>query len=154
MSQTKYKWMIFLVAILMASNVVLAFFLFSSEKKQEPKNSREDNAMAFYKEIGLSNNQIDTFKILKEEYFKEMRPIWGEIRGLKDSLYRNMGTLSKDSSAVKLIMLINQKNTAADNKTFDHFIVLRNKLDSGAHIKFDTSIAKMMNRPWGSRNRK
>jgi hypothetical protein len=110
--------------------------------------------MAFYKEIGLSNNQIDTFKILKDEYFNEMRPIWSEIRGMKDSLYRNMGKLSNDSAAVKLIFMINQKNTVADIKTFDHFIVLRNKLDTGSQVKFDTSIAKMMNRPWGSRNRK
>lgn len=154
MSQTKYKWLIFLVAILMVSNFVLAFFLFSSQKKETPRKSKDDFAMAFYKEIGLSNNQIDTFKILKDEYFKEMRPIWSEIRGMKDSLYRNMGSLSKDSSAIKLIFLINQKNTNADIKTFDHFIVLRNKLDTGAYIKFDTSIAKMMNRPWGNRNRK
>ncbi|MEY3348456.1 MAG: hypothetical protein ACK5AB_03940 [Bacteroidota bacterium] len=154
MSQTKYKWMIFLVTILLVSNVVLAFFLFSSEKKQEQRKSKDDFAMAFYKEIGLSATQIDTFKVLKDQYFKEMRPIWGEIRGLKDSLYRNMGRLSKDSSASDLILLINQKNTTADSKTFDHFIVLRNKLDSGAQIKFDTSIARMMNRPWGSRNRK
>ena len=154
MSQTKYKWLIFLIAILLVSNLVLAFFLFSSDKKQDQKRSRDDLAMAFYKEIGLSNTQIDTFKILKAEYFKEMRPIWSEIRGMKDSLYRNMGKLSKDSAAVKLIFMINQKNTVADIKTFDHFIVLRNKLDTGSQIKFDTSIAKMMNRPWGSRNRK
>ena len=153
MSQTKYKWLIFLIAILLVSNLVLAFFLFSSDKKQDQKKSRDDLAMAFYKEIGLSNTQIDTFKILKAEYFKEMRPIWSEIRGMKDSLYRNMGKLSKDSAAVKLIFMINQKNTVADIKTFDHFIVLRNKLDTGSQIKFDTSIAKMMNRPWGSRNR-
>jgi hypothetical protein len=154
MSQTKYKWLIFLVAILMVSNFVLAFFLFSSQKKETPRKSKDDFAMAFYKEIGLSNNQIDTFKILKDEYFKEMRPIWSEIRGMKDSLYRNMGKLSNDSAAVKLIFMINQKNTVADIKTFDHFIVLRNKLDTGSQVKFDTSIAKMMNRPWGSRNRK
>lgn len=154
MSQTKYKWLIFLVAILLVSNLVLAFFLFSSDKKQDQKKSRDDLAMAFYKEIGLSNTQIDTFKILKGEYFKEMRPIWSEIRGMKDSLYRNMGKLSNDSAAVKLIFMINQKNTVADIKTFDHFIVLRKKLDTGSQVKFDTSIAKMMNRPWGSRNRK
>lgn len=154
MSQTKYKWLIFLVAILLVSNIVLAFFLFTSDKKETPRKSKDDFAMAFYKEIGLSNNQIDTFKILKDQYFKEMRPIWSEIRGMKDSLYRNMGKLSNDSAAVKLIFMINQKNTVADIKTFDHFIVLRKKLDTGSQVKFDTSIAKMMNRPWGSRNRK
>ena len=154
MSQTKYRWMVFLVLILLISNIVLAFFLFSSDKKDDKKKSREDFAMAFYKEVGLNAQQIDTFKVLKEEYFKDMKPIWGEIRELKDSLYRNMGSLSKDSSAMSLIVIINQKNTLADQKTFQHFIKLRMKLDSAQQYRFDTSIAKIINRPWGSRNRR
>lgn len=153
MSQAKYKWMVFLVTILLISNIVLAFFLFSNDKKDEKKNGREDYAMMFYKELGLTSTQIDTFKLMKDEYFKEMKPIWGEIRDLKDSLYRNMGTLSQDSSAGSLIILINEKNKSADQKTFQHFIKLREKLDQTQQVKFDTSIAKMMNRPW-NRNRR
>ena len=110
MSQTKYRWMVFLVLILLTSNIVLAFFLFSNNKKDGKRNSKEDFAMMFYKELGLNTSQIDTFKTKKEDYFKEMRPLWGEIRELKDSLYRNMGTLGKDSSANTLIVLINDKN--------------------------------------------
>lgn len=154
MSQTKYRWMVFLVVILLISNIVLAFFLFSSDSKNDKKRGKEDYAMAFYKEVGLNTQQIDTFKALKEEYFKDMKPIWGEIRELKDSLYRNMGSLSKDSSAMILISMINQKNTLADQKTFSHFIKLRLKLDSTQQYRFDTSISKIINRPWGSRNRK
>ena len=48
---------------------------------------------------------------------------------------------------------INEKNKSADQKTFLHFIKLRGKLDQTQQVKFDTSIAKMMNRPW-NRNRK
>jgi len=154
MSQTKYRWMVFLVLILLISNIVLAFFLFSSGKSSDRRKGKEDLAMAFYKEVGLNEQQIDTFKVLKEEYFKEMKPIWGEIRELKDSLYRNMGSLSKDSSAMILIAIINQKNSLADQKTFSHFIKLRMKLDSTQQYRFDTSIAKIINRPWGSRSRK
>ena len=154
MSQTKYRWMVFLVLILLISNIVLAFFLFSSGKSSDRRKGKEDLAMAFYKEVGLNDQQIDTFKVLKEEYFKEMKPIWGEIRELKDSLYRNMGSLSKDSSAMILIAIINQKNSLADQKTFSHFIKLRMKLDSTQQYRFDTSIAKIINRPWGSRSRK
>jgi len=153
MSQTKYRWMVFLVLILLTSNIVLAFFLFSNNKKDGKRNSKEDFAMMFYKELGLNAAQIDTFKTKKEDYFKEMRPLWGEIRELKDSLYRNMETLGKDSSANTLIVLINDKNKFADQKTFHHFVMLRKLLDSSQQIKFDTSIAKMMNRPW-NRNRK
>jgi len=154
MSQTKYRWMVFLVLILLISNIVFAFFLFSSGKSSDRRKGKEDLAMAFYKEVGLNEQQIDTFKVLKEEYFKEMKPIWGEIRELKDSLYRNMGSLSKDSSAMILIAIINQKNSLADQKTFSHFIKLRMKLDSTQQYRFDTSIAKIINRPWGSRSRK
>jgi len=46
-----------------------------------------------------------------------------------------------------------KKNKSADQKTFLHFIKLRGKLDQTQQVKFDTSIAKMMNRPW-NRNRK
>jgi hypothetical protein len=145
--------MVFLVVILLASNIVLAFFLFFSGKTEQKRKSREDLAMAFYEDLGLDKQQIDTFKVAKDEYFKEMKPIWGEIRELKDSLYRNMGSFGSDSSGVTMLVLINQKNLSADQKTFQHFIYLRKKLDSSQQAKYDTVIAKMINRPW-NRSRK
>lgn len=153
MSQTKYRWMVFLVVVLLASNIILAFFLFFSGKTDEKKKSREDMAKAFYMDLGLDKPQIDTFILAKEEYFKEMKPIWSEIRELKDSLYRNMGTFGSDSSGVKMLVLINQKNLSADQKTFQHFTHLREKLNASQQAKYDTVIAKMINRPW-NRNRR
>lgn len=153
MSQTKYKWMVFLVVILLVSNITLAFFLFFGEKKEVKRKSREELAMEFYKDLGLNQVQIDSFKASKDEYFKEMRPIWGEVREMKDSLYRNMGKLNENHSAEQLLIAINQKNLVADQKTFQHFTHLRGKLQSSQYVKFDTLIAKMINRPW-NRNRK
>lgn len=153
MSQTKYKWLLFLILILLISNMVIAFFLFSTDKKENKWKGKEDFAMTFYKEVGLNPQQIDRFKVMKEEYFKDMKPIWEEMRELKDSLYRNMGLLSKDSSAMVLLTLINQKNAVADQKTFQHFIKLRNMLAPAQLYKFDTSVARIINRPWGRRNR-
>jgi len=134
MSQTKYRWMVFLVLILLISNIVFAFFLFSSGKSSDRRKGKEDLAMAFYKEVGLNEQQIDTFKVLKEEYFKEMKPIWGEIRELKDSLYRNMGSLSKDSSAMILIAIINQKNSLADQKNFQPLHQIKDEVGQYAAI--------------------
>lgn len=153
MSQTKYRWMVFLVIVLLASNITLAFFLFFAQKNDDRRKNREDIAMQVYKDLGLNKQQIDSFKLLKDEYFKEMKPLWGEIRGLKDSLYRNMGRMNADHTADQLLIAINQKNLSVDQKTFQHFITLRGKLETAQQAKFDTVIAKMINRPW-NRNRK
>ena len=63
MSQTKYKWMVFLVLILLISNMVLAFFLFFANDKREKKKGNPDEwAMKIYKDIGLDTAQIEIFK--------------------------------------------------------------------------------------------
>lgn len=41
MNQTTYKWMLFLVLILLISNVVMAFFLFGDEIKGGSKKGKE-----------------------------------------------------------------------------------------------------------------
>ncbi|MFN5421976.1 MAG: hypothetical protein ACK5AO_01805, partial [bacterium] len=104
MSQKKYTWMLFLIIVLLISNVVLAFFLFIDDnagKKDEKR--KEDYAMKVYKEIGLTPTQIDTFKIRKEEFFKNMKPLWNEIKMLKDSLYKNMEKGNSDSLSIEMI---------------------------------------------------
>ena len=85
MNQTKYKWMVFLVFILLLSNMVLAFFLFfANDKKSRKKENADDWAMKIYNEIGLDSAQIIVFKKEKDEYFNTMRPVWNENKMLKN----------------------------------------------------------------------
>jgi hypothetical protein len=152
MSQTKYKWMVFLVLILLISNMILAFFLFFASDKQEKKrDNSEEWAMKIYKEIGLDTIQIKAFKKEKDEYFSMMRPIWNENKKAKDSLYRNLSANISDSSITQYLEQINRTNHFSDSFTFAHFIKLRAMCTPNQQVRFDTIIPKLINRPRGRR---
>ena len=147
MSKNKYKWILFLVVVLMISNIVLAVFLFKSPNEKEiVRKKRENPSMAIYKEIGLDSIQIDTFKARKELYFKNMRPVWDEIRDLKDSLYKHMEVSPKDSSVQQLIKLISEKSKESDLKMYQHFYEMRQCCKPDQQIRYDTIIPKLINR--------
>ena len=154
MNQSKYKWILFLVAVLLISNVVLAIFLFSSkEKKTDSNKKRESPSTIIYKELGLTAQQIDTFKSSKDIFFKDMRPTWDEIKNLKDSLYKHMDVDSKDSSIQLLTSAIAQKTKEADLKMYQHFVEMRKLCTPEQQVKFDTIIPKFLNRSGRSTRR-
>jgi hypothetical protein len=138
-----------MVLILLISNIILAFLLigFDADNK-EGKKKTEDRIPAWYKEVGLEQSQIDTFKLLREEYFKIMKPIWGEVRSLKDSLYSQLSKSPEDSGVNKLLNSISEKNLASDKQTFTHFSRLRTMCSPDQQVRFDTIVPKMLNRPW------
>lgn len=147
MNQSKYKWILFLVAVLLISNVVLAIFLFNSkDKKTDSSKKRESPSTIIYKELGLTAQQIDTFKSSKDIFFKDMRPTWDEIKNLKDSLYKHMDVDSNDSSIQLLTAAIAQKTKEADLKMYQHFVEMRKLCTPEQQAKFDTIIPKFLNR--------
>lgn len=152
MSQTKYKWMLFLVLILLVSNMVLAFFLFfSKDKKENKKDSPEEWAMKIYNEIGLDTTQIALFKKEKDDFFSTMRPVWNENKKAKDSLYQNLASNLTDSTINDLLEKIKTTNHFSDSFTYAHFTKLRALCTPEQQVRFDTIIPKIVSR---SRNRR
>lgn len=145
-STAKYRWMILLVLVLVISNVVLAFFLFSSGKKPNYKKQAEERSMAIYKEIGLDSMQIDTFKASKDAFISEMKPMWGDLRKLKDSLYRSLPKDPEDSSIVALLDSIAAKSRENERMSFAHFHHLRTMCTADQQARFDTIMPKFLNR--------
>ena len=139
--------MLFLVIILVASNILLGFLLIRSGNHAVEKKRKGNDVSAWYAEVGLEQAQIDTFKILKEEYFKDMKPLWGDIRQLKDSLYQQLDKGVEDSTAQHILSLISQKNLEVDTRTYLHFTKLRKFCTPTQQARFDTIIPKLINRP-------
>ena len=139
--------MLFLVIILVASNILLGYLLMQSGNRAVEKKRKGNDVSAWYAEVGLEQAQIDTFKILKEEYFKDMKPLWGDIRQLKDSLYDQLDKGVEDSTAQHILSLISQKNLEVDSRTYLHFTKLRKFCTPSQQARFDTIIPKLINRP-------
>jgi hypothetical protein len=145
MNQKKYKWLFFLLFVLLVSNIVLAVFLFISNSSIDGKQNKNE-ANSIYKEIGLDSIQIDTFKARKEAYFKVMRPLWNEIKELKDSMYKRLEADSSDMIVKSLSSEIANKTSIADMKTFQHFYELRKLCTPEQQVRYDTIIPKLVNR--------
>jgi len=139
--------MLFLVIILVASNILLGYLLMQSGNQPVKNKKKANDVSAWYAEVGLEQAQIDTFKILKEEYFKDMKPLWSDIRQLKDSLYQQLDKGVEDSTAQHLLSLISQKNLEVDTRTYLHFTKLRKFCTPTQQARFDTIIPKLINRP-------
>ena len=107
--------MLFIVLVLLTSNIILAFMLtgYNTDKKASRKKM-DEKVSAWYAEVGLEQQQIDTFKLLKEEYFRVMKPLWNEIRDLKDSLYTHLEKNPEDSLINHYLVQISNKNMVAD----------------------------------------
>lgn len=150
-SKAKYRWMILLVGVLLVSNIVLAFFLFSKNKKPDYKKMAEERSMSFYKDLGLDSIQIDSFKIAKNEFIKGMKPSWGHVKKLKDSLYHSLPHDPSDSIVISLLDGIGSQSRENERLAFSHFHRLRNLCTAEQQAKFDTLLPKFLNR---NRNRR
>jgi hypothetical protein len=138
--------MLFLVIILVASNILLGYLLMQSGNQTAVKKRKGNDVSAWYAEVGLEQEQIDTFKILKEEYFRDMKPLWSDIRQLKDSLYLQLDKSLEDSTAQNILLMISKKNLEADSRTYMHFTKLRRFCTPAQQARFDTIIPKLVNR--------
>lgn len=138
--------MILLVLVLLVSNIVLAYFLFSKGKKPDYKKQAEERAMSVYREIGLDSMQIDSFKASKDAFIGEMKPMWGDLRMLKDSLYRSIKLAPADSTILALLDSIGSKTRENERKAFIHFNHLRSMCNPEQQARFDTILPKFLNR--------
>ena len=145
-SKAKYRWLILLVLVLLISNIVLAIFLFVNDKRPDFKKMAEERSMKLYNEIGLDKNQIDSFKQLKDDFIKDMKPMWGEARHLKDSLYHSLSLAPEDSTILSLLDSISAKTRETERKTFEHFHHLREMCNKDQQSKFDTLMPKYLSR--------
>ena len=146
MNERKNRWILLIIVALMFSNIILAVLLFTSHEEGKGRG-RDAAAMAIYKEIGLTSNQIDTFKARKEVFFSEMNPLWEKIKELKNNLYKHLDKSDVNDSLIQSLTLqIADKNREADLKMYQHFIEIRALCTSEQKIRFDSIIPKFINR--------
>ena len=146
MNERKNRWILLIIVALMFSNIILAVLLFTSHEEGKGRG-RDAAAMAIYKEIGLTSNQIDTFKARKEVFFSEMKPLWEKIKELKNNLYKHLDKSDVNDSLIQSLTLqIADKNREADLKMYQHFIEIRALCTSEQKIRFDSIIPKFINR--------
>lgn len=136
------------VVLLLLANIALIAFMLTQKKKQEGKRQggREPFEL-MVKELGMSEEQKKEYRRMKEEHFKNVRPLFDSIRAAKTAFFGLIKDSATDDSVLDAYSSrISASQAELDKVTFAHFKRVRNIFTVEQQPKFDTFIQKMMMR--------
>jgi periplasmic protein CpxP/Spy len=156
MSTSNNKSLIFIIAVLLLTNIaVLAYFLWL--KKPEEKRvqgQKYGTTEMLQKEVGFSEEQLARYKQLKDKHWATIHPLFDEMRKAKDSLFRLLGDPRANDSVINNISdLIGKKQKALDLQTFTHFKEVRTLCTPEQQPKYDSMVLRVI-RKMGKPNRR
>jgi hypothetical protein len=151
-TMTRSKWFLISFAILLVANVVLLFMVFNRPSAQSA-DKRLSPSGQMIRDLALDSTQQILFKQQKDSFFKDMKPLWEDIRMSKFELYRLVGdTTASDSTIERLAYVIGVKTSISEAKQFKHFRHLRMLCTPEQQVRFDTLIPQLMSK-YGSKAR-
>lgn len=142
------------MAILLIANLglMLYFFVFRNHHEQDKPHPVSDFVQ---KELGLNSDQVAKYQQLRDQHRQKVRPLIGEMRRMKDSLYillQQPG--ANDSTAQAVAKRIGERQEEWEMLIFHHFQQVRAICDSDQLPKLDTMVHHMINKwPWMRKNK-
>ena len=149
MSTSKNKSLIFIIAVLLLTNIaVLGYFLWYKKPAgghDEHKKRPPGIEYPLQNEVGFSEAQLVQYRQMRDEQMNAIKPMFDDMRKSKDSLFR-MISIENDSSVSLLAEAISQKQKAIDLRMYNHFKRIRGLCTPEQLPKYDSLIQRMMSK--------
>jgi hypothetical protein len=139
------------VIVLLLANLALVYFIMTGRKGYDRREGRKDPMEMMIKELKMSEKQEADFRSMKDEHFKNVRPLFDSMRAAKNYFFSLIKDTTVSDSAIQTAeqkALDQQRNV--DMMTFDHFKRVRALFTAEQLPKYDSFINKMMDRRRGS----
>lgn len=151
------KALIFLVVVLLLTNIALLFYFLVFKKPTGYQPGRQGNFSVvehMKKEVGFDEMQSVQFKQMLEQNRDSMKLYSEKVRSAKTALYKLLQQPNTpDSVIVAAGKNLGNLQQAMEMQMFRHFQRVRALCTSEQVPKFDTMVTKMSNRaPWSRRN--
>ena len=145
---TKNKLFIFIIALLLISNIGLVVFFMGMNKHDSRDNrGRGEITRVLKEEIGFSETQIKEYEEIRMAHREKMRPLFDSIRITKESLYNQLYLPEINDSIFNIASsAVGEKQQMIDRHLFNHFRTLRELCTAEQQPKFDTMIKHMVQR--------
>lgn len=99
------------------------------------------------KELKMTDQQKNDYKLLREEHQKKVKPLFDSLRAAKTAFYDLMKLDTVSDSLVNLYgQQIAQRQIAIDKVTFAHFKKVRSLFNPDQLPQYDSFMKKMMQR--------
>ncbi len=151
------KALIFLVVILLLSNIGLLFyFMMIRQPGKRPQGGpppRGDFSVVEYmkKEVGFNEEQTKSFEQLHNQNRDSLKAIGDSIRSAKNNLYKLLQQPQKPSDSVvnAALSAVSRQQAKLELTMFQHFQKVRALCTPEQQVKLDTMVTRMNNRfPW------
>ena len=148
MSNPRNRNLLIIIAVLLLTNVaVLVYFLGQNKKYNAtpPADAgRPPVVEMLQNEVGFDDEQTARYKELKEKQREKIRPMYDDMRKVKDSLFRLLSFPETSDSVLNQITdAIALKQKAIDLQTFNHFKRVRLLCKEDQLTKYDSMVVRM-----------
>jgi protein CpxP len=136
------------VVLLLLANITLVYFLVSARKHaSDRRQGRGEPFEMMVKELNMTDQQQKDFKQLKEDHFKNVRPLFDSVRNAKTAFFQLTKDPSVNDSTLNAYeQRVTQQQSKLDFLTFEHFRKVRALFTPEQQPKFDSFIQRMMQR--------
>ena len=149
MKNSTNKILTIAVVLLLITNIALVFFMIREKNNHTARygGGKGDPSEMMAKELNMTEQQKKDHKQLKDEHFKNIKPLFDSLRAAKTAFF----SLIKDSTVSDSMMnaysqRISERQSIIDKFTFAHFKRVRNLFTTEQQPKFDEFVQKMMQR--------
>ena len=136
------------VLLLLVANIILVFMLVRGKgPKESGRQGRGEPFELMAKELKMTDQQKNDYKLLREEHQKKVKPLFDSLRAAKTAFYDLMKLDTVSDSLVNVYgQQIAQRQIAIDKVTFAHFKKVRSLFNPDQLPQYDSFMKKMMQR--------
>ena len=149
------KLLILVTAVLLITNLVMAYFLWTNKKDRgHSRERKQERGDWIVRELKLDDNQKEEHKKLRDAHFNSMKPVFDSISASRRILYEQIKNANADDSIVNFYSgRIGRYHSEITRLTFDHFREMRSILRPEQQVKLDSLMQKVVS-DMGNRRRK
>lgn len=147
MKNSNNKILTIAVILLLLTNIALVVFMFMGKKDNNRSRGRRDPFAEMVKELNMTDQQQKDFKQLKEDHFKNIRPLVDSVRAAKTAFFSLIKEPAVSDSLINVYgSKVTEQQAVLDKMTFEHFRRVRSLFNPEQQPKFDSFLQKMMQR--------
>lgn len=145
--------LLLIIAVLLLTNIALLYKVWNRDGHDRGPGGRGPQgfmASMLEKEVGFSKEQLTQYEELRTKHFVNMKPLFGEVRNAKDSLYRLMNQVQVADSVVNVYAdRVSEKQKAVELKMFYYLKTVEALCTPEQRPKFDSVVQKLVKRQPG-----
>ena len=136
------------VLLLLVANIVLVFMLVKGKgAKDGGRTGKGEPYEMMAKELKMTDQQRNDYKLLREEHQKSVKPLFDSLRAAKTAFYDLMKLENINDSLInKYSLQIAERQIAVDKAMFTHFKKVRTLFTADQLPQYDSFMKKMMQR--------